>query len=106
MLIQNHALPVPPAEDGSPPRLRALLAGLSSAIRGASPGARVRVTYAPFQNIDAFIEVETGAAPPPRVDPRIDPAFRLAERDGYTVAILLRAGAGPAGHVAGARCRW
>jgi len=108
MFIQDVALPAPPPpEDLYPPRLRVLLAGLSSAIRGAAPGAHVRVTYAPFQHIDAFLEI----APPDdgpalRVDRLMEPAFRLAEREGYTVAILVRAGPGPGDHGPGARCRW
>lgn len=108
MFIQDAALSAPPpAEDLYPPRLRVLLAGLSSAIRGAAPGAQVRVTYAPFQHIDAFMEIappDSGA--PARLDHLLEPAFRLAEREGYTVAILVRATPGPSGRGPGARCRW
>ncbi len=75
-----------------PRALRWLLAELQREIQAACPAATVRITYAPFQNIDAFVEVAVaGAALPPRVAQFMEARFQVAEAEGYTVAVLVRA---------------
>ncbi|HMA37528.1 MAG TPA: hypothetical protein VKY74_23950 [Chloroflexia bacterium] len=79
-----------PAE-ACPPALRVLLAELRRAIREQCPDASVRVTYAPFQNVDAFVEVSlSGPADPAALAPLMEPTFHLADRPGYTICVLLR----------------
>ena len=79
-----------------PPVLQRLLAELRREIGAQCPGVRVRVTYAPFQNIDAFVEVTVdGPDGPPGLTQLMEPRFQLAERHGYTVAVLVRPAAGP-----------
>ena len=82
--------------------MRAILAELRREIGEQCPDLAVRVTYAPVQHIDAFIEVyaDPGANPqlvlPPDAGGALPPLCELAEArffvddaEVYTVAVLL-----------------
>ena len=72
-----------------PPALRALLADLRREIREQCPDLAVRITYAPSQHFDAFVEVYLDTQPN-----QLSPAFRdaLFNRTGghalFTVELL------------------
>jgi hypothetical protein len=85
-----------------PPALRAILAELRREIGEQCPDLAVRISYAPAQHIDAFIEVyaEAGANAqmvlPPEAGDAMPPLCELAEArffvddvEAYTIAVLL-----------------
>src|SRR5690349_14173480 len=87
----------------TPPALRALLSELRQEIREQCPDLAVRVTYAPYQHIDAFLEVyaDTGTIPPPLLaqgnvaaiafplTQMAEARFEIDDAEVYTVAVLV-----------------
>ena len=78
------------AESAPPAALQGLMAGLRRTIQAECPALSVRVTYAPFHNMDALVEIRGAGACEAGLGAYLDATLQAAAAQGYTVALLMR----------------
>jgi hypothetical protein len=78
------------AESAPPAALQGLIMDLRQTIQAACPDLAVRVTYAPFQSMDALVEIRGAGAHEAGLGAYIDATLQTAAAQGYTVALLMR----------------
>lgn len=85
------------AESAPPAALQGLMTDLRQTIQAECPALGVRVIYAPFQNMDALVEIRGAGAREARLGPYVDATLQVAAAQGYTVALLMREPGGAGG---------
>jgi hypothetical protein len=75
-----------------PGRLRQLMTLFRRQLTSACPEARVRLTYAPFENMDVLVEVYMDEQPPVSTMTLIGEMIGEILADGYTVRAVVKDG--------------
>ena len=72
-----------------PGRLRDLLAELRAAVEQGCPGARVRLTYAAYEDLDVLIEVFMSGRPAPATLQALGEHIGRVLAEGYAVRAIV-----------------